>query len=595
MVKLRIERQKAKRSVRPPLFLIAGGPGQSATAAFDSGVVDSIVGTEARSRDIVVMDLRGTGRSGALDCPALQRGSTRAADVAACAAKLGPRRDFYTSVDMADDIDAVRAALGAERIAIYGASYGTYVAQVYARRHPTRVDRLVLDSVVGPTGVDAFARPSMLAVPGVVGNLCGKRFCRGFLADPSAAVSRLAMRLEQRPLRGLVTDRRGRRDPASIDGAGLLELAIASDLNPFVAAELPGAVRNALRGDGAPLLALRARAASAEVTTARLRSLSAAAYVATLCSDTVLPWSGTTPAVGRAAEADALIASLPAGAFAPFGPRTARGSYVLEACTAWPSSGVSQPALGTLPDVAALLLAGGLDVRTPVGEARAVAALLPRSELVTSRGAGHGVLAWGLDACAQGAVRRFLAGGRAGRCNGALRFLSVPRLPPPVALGALTPARGVGGRAGRTVTAVELTLVDAFRALVLDAFQGALSDEGPFGEPDTPVGALRGGVYRPLANGLVYQRASLVPGVRITGAVRAGARANSMRGTVRVNGPAAARGRLTLRRGALRGTLAGRDVNVRFRLARRVIDDIFGLLAPRLATARLARTVTGAR
>jgi len=179
---LRVERQKAKRSTRPPLFLIAGGPGRSTTRTFDRDTVSDLFGTESRSRDIVLMDQRGTGGSGALDCPALQRGQAKVAAIAECAARLGPRRDFYSSTDMADDIDAVREALGAEQIAIFGAAYGTHVALTYARRYPSRVDRIVLDSVHGPNGADVFQRSSMAAVPRVLNRLCGRRQCRDFHA-----------------------------------------------------------------------------------------------------------------------------------------------------------------------------------------------------------------------------------------------------------------------------------------------------------------------------------------------------------------------------------------------------------------------------
>ena len=108
---------------RPPVVLLAGGPGQSASDAFLFGLEP--LAPLYRNRDMVIFDQRGTGRSGLLRCRALERSNLlRAGDAAAaCARRLGPRRAFYTSRDSTDDIDALRAQLGAEKVALYGTSY----------------------------------------------------------------------------------------------------------------------------------------------------------------------------------------------------------------------------------------------------------------------------------------------------------------------------------------------------------------------------------------------------------------------------------------------------------------------------------------
>lgn len=572
-VKLHVERQRAKRAVRPPLFLITG-PGQSNTDAFDSEVVEDIVGTEARSRDIVVMDLRGTGRSGALNCPALQRSLTRPAlakpaDIPACAAQLGARRDFFSSIDIADDIDAVRAALGADRMAIYGVSHGSYVAQVYARRYPTRIDRVVLDSVVAPTGIDAFNRTSMAAFPGALESLCGRRSCRHFLRHPGGAARRLAERLERRPLTGYVVDRQGRRQRASIDGDGLLSLATTY---PLVSAGLPAAVAAAARGDSAPLL--RAQSDLARFVrfagTTRPRDSSVAAAIATSCSDTVLPWSATTSVEGRRAVAIAAADAMPPEAFAPFGPRTALESGAIEQCGGWPSSARPRAAAGSLPDIPALLLAGAADVSTPVANARALHALLPRSELVVIPAVGHDVMQ-SETACAGRAVRRFLAGGTAGRCGRPVpdRAGALPA-PPPVSLGQVSPS-GSKGRPGRTLTAVTLTLIDSFQSLLVSAFLEMARSEDSIESGRQPrAGALRGGSYVGTRHGWALRRASFVPGVRVTGTVRADM-SGRVRGAFTVTGRSAAHGRLRLSRHKLRGVIAGRPVRVHLDLLERAL------------------------
>jgi pimeloyl-ACP methyl ester carboxylesterase len=605
-IKLRIERQKAKHSARPPLFLIAGGPGQSAIEAFDGERVGEMLGTEARSRDVVVMDLRGTGRSGLLDCPMLRRGRLGEDEVTGCAARLGRGRDHYSSADQADDIDAVREALGAPRIALLGVSYGTHVALTYAHRYPDRVERLVLDSIVGPGGVDAFDRPSMAAVPRVADAICGKRLCRGFTSDAGGDIARLAARLDRRPIEGLVTGPDGRRRWSWTDGGRLLDLAVASDMNPFVAAEIPAAVSNALRGDVAPLLRAQAHAAAGDAMPDSPRRYSWTANVATLCVDTLLPWGPLAPLDDRddrRVAAGKLLKSLPANAFAPFGARTAGQSDVLDRCRGWPSSlrasqnSGAPPAIDRLPDVPALLIAGGLDVRTPVESARAVASQLPRAELVVVGNVGHSVLGHSLHDCAGRTVRRFLAGGAAGRCGAGPRSpFSRPWKPAPTALRGLRASGGVG-RVGRTVTAVQLTVVDGFSGLIADVYTQLLNAdpnvEDPFASARLRLGALRGGSYVTTRDGFKLKRASLVPGVHVSGALTEG-RKGVMRGAFTVSGPAAASGRLTLRSSVLRGVVGGRPIRVRFPVVRRVLGGLASASIARSArTARTARALAG--
>ena len=156
-------RTAARGATLPPLFVLAGGPGQSATEAF-ADAPGALYPAYAR-RDLIIFDQRGTGRSGLLRCRRLERSNLLRAGpaAAACARSLGRRRAFYTSRDSADDIEAIRAELGAERIALFGISYGTKLALGYAQRYPDRVERLVLDSVVELDGPDPLYLDSIEA------------------------------------------------------------------------------------------------------------------------------------------------------------------------------------------------------------------------------------------------------------------------------------------------------------------------------------------------------------------------------------------------------------------------------------------------
>jgi len=548
--------------------MLGGEPGESGTAKFDDDAVEWAVGRPSRrARDVVVMDLRGTGRSGPLRCPGLERaglyGTTAAA--AACARSLGARRGFYTARDSAQDVEAVRRALGLEKIAIFGFSYGAQVAFAYAQRHPDRVDRLVLDSAVLPGGRDPLYRSSFAAVPDLVRSECRRGMCRFASQTPVADVTRLAARLERRPLRGALIDPSGRRRSARV-GPFPLFRALGGG-GPFdfrLDRELPGIVRNALRGDPAPLLRLsrEARRFDSRLPTvpAFTRFFSFATYAASTCEESPLPWSRSAPLDERPRQAAAFVRGLPRDVFAPFGPRAALASDVLELCRRWPNAAPPLERPTTLPAIPTLLLAGREDIRTPISDAKAVAQLIPGARLIRFHWTGHDVISTG-GGCAEEAMRTFLAD-RHERivCNLAQKPRRAPNAPP-LSLGEVSSEPGARGRVGRTLMAVQLTLRDGADTL----WDSPVVTKGPF----LRAGGLRGGSYSlDIYSGeLTVRRASFVPGVHISGSITNLLRGGDARrdGVLTIGGRTAAAGTLVMRDGLLRGELDGSSVATRLR------------------------------
>ncbi len=479
-VSLFIKRLPARRrATKPPLVALAGGPGQSATAAFGFDSL-SLFGHALDRRDLIVVDQRGSGRSGLLRCPRLERSNILRASAAAadCARRLGPRRALYTSRDTADDLDAVRRQLGAAKLALFGVSYGTRTATAYALRHPTRVDRMVLDSVVEADGPDALYRSTFAGIPRVLAALCG-RTCARLGLDPSADIRGLLQRFDRGPLTGRVVDAKGRRLKRRIDRFGLFSVLLSGDFDPGLRAALPGAVRSAAGGDAAPLLRLKRRSFALEGGPIEPRLLSTALYAATTCEEAKLPWARGAPFSDRRRQAAEAAAAQPDGAFGPFDRQTALLSDVIDICSLWPEAAVAPtPGPGPLPDVPALLVEGEDDLRTPVEAAATVDAQLPRARLLVVEGVGHSPLSADVTGCAPRAFSRFLNGRRtASRCRGRR---PQPTPPAPRSLADTPRVGGVPGRRGRAVGAVALTLAD-----VLD---DALSV--------APGGGLRGGRYR---------------------------------------------------------------------------------------------------
>src|SRR4051812_8743718 len=222
---LEVRQLNETRDGRGVLVALAGGPGQGATDLIDDFAGALAEGLE--DRRLIVLDQRGTGQSGALSCPALAGGvealnlAALTPRVARCADELGPARRYYTTTEVVADLEALRAALGVERISIYGVSYGAYVAQRYAQAYPGHVDRLVLDSPVGQDQDGPFDASSYVAAARVLRRMCGAARC---------AVKRVVARL---PLRGSAFDERGRRVAVRIgDAAELFDLLVSSDFSP---------------------------------------------------------------------------------------------------------------------------------------------------------------------------------------------------------------------------------------------------------------------------------------------------------------------------------------------------------------------------
>ncbi len=139
-----------------PLVILAGGPGQAASFL---GPFAARLTELRRTRDVVLIDQRGTGRSSPLSCAAFKPRDDDAFDVdplpraRECVAELkaqGVDAAQYTTTAWIADLEAMREALGYARWNLWGGSYGSRVAQEYLRRHPERVRTLTLDGVAPP-------------------------------------------------------------------------------------------------------------------------------------------------------------------------------------------------------------------------------------------------------------------------------------------------------------------------------------------------------------------------------------------------------------------------------------------------------------
>src|SRR5918993_3100524 len=140
-VSLRVARARFAGRDASHLMYLSGGPGGA--GVFEMIDVMLTVPALLDRYTVIGFDQRGTGASGLLRCPSVERDarlrSTEAGE--ACAQRLGPRRAFYTTPDSVEDMEAIRKAAGVSKLTLFGISYGTQLALAYARAYPSRVER----------------------------------------------------------------------------------------------------------------------------------------------------------------------------------------------------------------------------------------------------------------------------------------------------------------------------------------------------------------------------------------------------------------------------------------------------------------------
>ena len=188
---------------RPALGTILpnpGGPGSGAIA--DAARYEKLFAPLRKRRDLLLIDPRGTGESGALACPSLATKDPLTLDLAglvtACGADLGARAGFYGAAAVADDFEAVRVALGVEKLDLWAESYGTFLMPVYAARHPDHVRSMVLSGAY-PISFDPWGRDLVRGVRRAIDLVCRRTdSCSGprVLDD----LGRLARRLRRHPV-----------------------------------------------------------------------------------------------------------------------------------------------------------------------------------------------------------------------------------------------------------------------------------------------------------------------------------------------------------------------------------------------------------
>ena len=378
-------------STAPPIYFLAGGPGQ-AVHDLEPLIVQRFRDRLA-DRDLVLVDQRGTGGSNPLGCstgaitdPARTFGPHYTEEeLGRCLRELSARADVtqYTTPAFADDLVAVADALGHPTLDVVGGSYGTKAALVLMRRHPERIGVAVLEGVAPPSFLNPLphARGSQRVMDELFRRCAADPACGAAYPDLAARFDALLEQLERDPAR---VDVPGVPAPVALERDAFAFLTHVLLFNAGSAAIVPRLVDEVARGEHALLVDLYR-----QIGTGLVSGIDFGLQLSVTCTE-------NAPAFGGI-DLDAATRDTYLG--------RAMVDGVVEECQRWPAGrvppGFYDPV--TVP-VPTLLVTGGLDPATPPEFGEEVHRSLPVSRLVRI-GEGAHITA---HPCVDGIVADFL-------------------------------------------------------------------------------------------------------------------------------------------------------------------------------------------
>jgi pimeloyl-ACP methyl ester carboxylesterase len=384
-----------------------GGPGGSTTSV--RAIVQALFGQNLDVHDFLLIDDRGRGSSGAINCPELQHGTAAFPKAEAdCAAQLGPADSWYGTGDIAMDTDAVRAALGYSKVDYWGGSYGGEDVTAYATRFGEHLRSIILDAPMGTPGLRPFLLDgdNARATAREVRLDCQRSpTCSADHSDPDSEFAQLIQSIRNNPVRDLAYNASGIPVHVKLDEGALLYLSSFPTSSPlpfgfFVSAgEILAAGTSLSQGDPAPLLRLGAEVTPWVTDYGDPTINSQGDYAAAMCVDFHEPWEWSDTIPERREKFADAISELPPDFFAPFSRAagTNLGVSLEKQCLWWqkptPSNPVSPPN-PVYPDVPTLVMSGDMDTFVATEEVKQVAALFPGSTFVKVAEAGHVTVAW---------------------------------------------------------------------------------------------------------------------------------------------------------------------------------------------------------
>jgi pimeloyl-ACP methyl ester carboxylesterase len=376
---------------KTPLMFLAGGPGQAA-AELASGL-RQVFNEVRKTRDLILVDQRGTGASHPLQCEdsidqdiySVTPEEFSAQDIKDCLATFSGDLSQYNSENAIRDFDAVRVALKHKQINIYGGSYGTRAGLVYMRMFPESLRSVVLDSV-GPIEVPIglFGQSSARSFNLLLENCKKELNCQKAYPELEREFRTLLIRLAQEPAQvNIAHPRLGTQTKFVISEAKLLGTLRTQLYSVATRSLVPLVIHQAYLGNYMPLAGLVAQSEGGQ-----------GIYLGLLFN---IACNEDFPKISAADfEQDANN---------NFGGDDAHFGFKM-VCPLWPqyrpSEDFYQPVTADIPT---LILSGNLDPVTPPSNGEHSAKSLPNNHHIVVENASHTVA---MNTCAGDIINEFL-------------------------------------------------------------------------------------------------------------------------------------------------------------------------------------------
>lgn len=373
---------KGKQPEHRAIALLAGGPGESATA-FAPPIADDLflksVSSLRDNFDILFVDNRGMGNSNPSNCDFAPLSDPRSyflrlwpeKILLACrqqyAAVANP--NLYNTNNAVDDLDEVRSALGYPRLALWGGSYGTFFSLIYMRRHPGSIESAVLDGVAPPHFQPIPGAPdgAQVALDGLIEKCRHDQACNTRFPNFAAHFNALAKRFDLSPIPVKVKNPATKRtETVPLSKEVFVDQLRHVLYDPDSSAYLPYIVERAYARDYVPLGMM--------IEVAAQGGIDQGAYLSYSCAD-MMPFVSVEKL--RAAAAHSFAGDL-------------RIRAQRRACSVWnvpPMPPSFNDAVRS--DVPVLLISGSDDPATPPRYGEEALHYLPKGEMVIVKGAGH--------------------------------------------------------------------------------------------------------------------------------------------------------------------------------------------------------------
>ena len=372
-----------KQAEPDPIFMLAGGPGQGARESFPQ--IAQAFDEARKTRHIILLDQRGTGDSNPLKCEDSKGNSAVVDDedystasavefAARCAKQFADKNDVrqFSTADAIIDLDLVRQAIGAQKINLMGISYGTRVAQQYAKKFPQNTRTVTIDGIA-PLDVvlgQEHAKNLENSLDLQFAQCRKDKACLDKLGNPRDQLNQLMATLAKGPIPVHYRDATtGEWKDGQFSAGHVAMLTRMLAYVPQIASLLPLQFSEANKGHPESLMAL-SEMINRDVSGQIMHGM----QLSVMCGEDV------PDLVIDPADKDRLLG-------------TGLVELMQAQCAVWPHK--TRPADFRTPlksDLPVLILSGEFDPVTPPNYGDRVAKYLPNSKHIVAKGQGHNVL-----------------------------------------------------------------------------------------------------------------------------------------------------------------------------------------------------------